>query len=421
MPSIVPEALPASIDHPDMRHAQADLLSLALMDARNHTLHLLAQYEQAGASGLPPVPPHAELELPHWLAGHVAWLAEYWISRNPQHAAGRAGAAGGMRLASIEPMADGWFDPSLADHATRWQLPLPDGAGVRAYLLDTLETTLELLGKAAADDDALHFFRAVLFHEDLRGEQLVTQAQTLGMPLQLALPAGAPVRPPIGVTGGRWMLGSAGRGFAFDLELPAHAVVVPDFEIDAQPVNWAQFVEFVDDGGYDRPELWAPEGWRWLQREAQGEGRRSPRHVTQIGEAGGAVMQAVFGRTTRMAGNQCAMHLCAWEADAWARWAGRRLPTEAEWDMAAQHAARRGFRWGDVREWTATTLRPWDGFAADAWTRGTPWEAAPLFGSARVQRGASFATRARMKHPRLRSFALPSRDDGFFGFRTCTV
>jgi gamma-glutamyl hercynylcysteine S-oxide synthase len=120
-----------------------------------------------------------------------------------------------------------------------------------------------------------------------------------------------------------------------------------------------------------------------------------------------------------MAGSQGVMHVSWWEAEAWARWAGRRLPTEVEWELAAHAGARHGFRWGDVREWTATTLRPWDGFVAEAWTRGTEFEAEPLFGRARVQRGASFAARSRMKHPKARAFALPERDDGFVGFRTC--
>jgi formylglycine-generating enzyme required for sulfatase activity len=115
------------------------------------------------------------------------------------------------------------------------------------------------------------------------------------------------------------------------------------------------------------------------------------------------------------------MHVSWWEADAWARWAGRRLPTEAEWEIAAQQAARRGFRWGEVREWTAGTVRPFAGFHADAWTPHAELDAQPVFGVARVQRGASFATRSRMKHPRARWWALPDRDEGFVGFRSCAV
>ena len=148
---------------------------------------------------------------------------------------------------------------------------------------------------------------------------------------------------------------------------------MPAFEIDAQPVTWSQFAEFVDDGGYDRVGLWRPEGAEWLARQA--EGRRAPRHVEHIGVAhqgmGGAVTQRRFGRTVRLAGQRSAVHVNWWEADAWARWAGRRLATEVEWEIAARASAHHGFRWGDVHEWTANILRPWPGFRPDPWSAGT--------------------------------------------------
>jgi ergothioneine biosynthesis protein EgtB len=418
MPAVSPDAFPASIDSPSMRHAGRELLSLALMDARNHTLHLLARFEQGGFGDGADVPQRPELERPAWLAGHIAWMAEYWIGRNPQRALGPACPSDGVRLASVEPRADTWFNPALAPHGSRWQLQLPGLEAIRAYLLQTLESTLELLDKAI-HEDSLHFFRMALFHEDLRCEQLVNLAQTLALPLKLALPAGFQPREPMLVPAGNWQLGSPPGGFVFDVEKWTHDIAVPEFEIDAQPVTWGQYVEFVDDGGYDRPECWLPAGWEWLQREAGQDGRRGPRYVEQIGSASGAVMQTHFGKAARMSSSQSAMHVSWWEADAWARWAGRRLPTEVEWEMAAHTAARRGFRWGDVREWTASTLRPWPGFAPDAWTLHTDFEAQPQFGRARVQRGASFAARSRMKHPKFRGFALPERDDAFVGFRTC--
>jgi gamma-glutamyl hercynylcysteine S-oxide synthase len=419
MAAIFPPDTGASHDAAAMRRAGRELLSLALMDVRNHTLQLLGVFEQAREQGLA-IPCIEELELPHWLAGHIGWLAEYWIGRNPQRSLGPACPPDAMRLASIDPTADDCFSPVLVPHAARWRVALPSTDNVRAFLLETLESTLELLEKTPDEDDALHFFRAALFHEELRHEQMIEIAQTLGVALPMDMPMGRQPRHPVLMPAGLWMLGATPGRFVFGVEKWAHEVDVPEFEIDALPVTWAQYIEFVDEGGYDREELWHPEGWRWLQRHAAAEGRRGPRHVEQIGSAGGAVRQQLFGRPSRMASSQIAMHVSWWEADAYARWAGRRLPTEVEWEKSAHVGQRRGFRWGDVREWTAGTLRPWPGFVEDSWTVGTDFEAAPHFGSARVQRGASFATPARLVDAKMRRFAAPHRDDGFVGFRTCS-
>lgn len=409
---------PLSIDATEVFAAGGEVLSLALMDARNHTLQLLAQLEEALGPDLdadlgPGRPPLL------WTAGHIAWLAEFWIARNPQRAKGAACSAGAVGLASIDPQADAWFDPRLASPAARATLDLPPLDAVRAYLLDTLETTLELLDKAEDDDASLYFFRMALYHEDLRGEDLVLAAQACGIALPLPLPAAVASAEAVGLPGGAWMLGSEARGFAPGIERGAEPVDLPAYEIDAQAVSWSQFVEFIDDGGYDRSELWSPAGWEWLQVEAAGEGRRGPRHVEQIGVASGAVLQQVFGKRVRMSGTQPAMHVAWWEADAYARWAGRRLPTEAEWDMAAQVASRRGFRWGDVQEWTAGTLRHFGTPAPDPWVAHAECDPQPALGRSRVLRGASFATRARMRRPAARGWAPAGDDHRFTGFRTC--
>jgi iron(II)-dependent oxidoreductase len=411
---------PTAADAPDMRRASRDRLSVALMDARNHTLHALGRLEPAlGPALAMPVEP-SDLPPPLWLAGHVAWLAEYWIARNPQRALGPL-ATRGVRTASVEAGADAWFDPGLLPSAERWSTPLPDLDAVKAYLLHTVETTLELLEHAEDTDQGLYFYRMALFHEDLRREQIAVLAQAAGVSLGLTLPPAVAARAPVVVPATHWTLGWLEAGFALDVERGRATIAVPEFEIDAQAVGWAQFVEFIDDGGYDRQELWQPEGWTWLQAESGREGRRGPRHVEQIGVASGAVLQTMFGKATRMSGSQPVMHVSWWEAEAFARWADRRLPTEAEWEIAALHAARQGFRWGDVREWTAGTLRPWPGFEPAAWAADAELDAQAVFGRARVQRGGSFATRARMKHPKARWWALPERDEGFVGFRTCAV
>ncbi|WP_213955599.1 SUMF1/EgtB/PvdO family nonheme iron enzyme [Variovorax sp. dw_954] len=416
--------LPDSIDSPSMRRAGRELLSLALIDARNHTLHLLSLYEQAMGTATLPVERLDGVLPPIWLAGHVAWFAEWWIGRNTQRAFGIDCPSRPTRLAAIDPQADEWWNPQQGGAEGAWSRDIPDLGQTKAYLLETLESTLELLERAAETDAGLYFYRLALFHEDMRGEQLVVMAQTLGLPIGIEIAPAPPPREPLLVPAARWELGLPAQGFSFAQEQGLHEAEVPEFEIDAQPVTWSQYVEFVDDGGYDRSDLWLPEGLAWLARHAE-EGRRGPRHVEQIGVerhgTGGSVLQHRFGRTVRAAGHQSAVHLSWWEADAWARWAGRRIATEVEWEIAAETASRRGFRWSDVHEWTAGTLRPWSGFRADPWSEGTPFDPVPAFGQARVLRGASLATRARLRSTRSRGFALPARDEGFYGFRTCAI
>jgi formylglycine-generating enzyme required for sulfatase activity len=128
------------------------------------------------------------------------------------------------------------------------------------------------------------------------------------------------------------------------------------------------------------------------------------------------VVQIRFGKPMRVPLAQPAVHLSWFEADAWCRWAGRRLPGEAEWEAAAVLGATQGFRWGEVREWTAGSLRPYPGapaLPAAAQTRDDI--------GGRVQRGASLATRGRLRHERARQGRPPDDDAGFAGFRSCTV
>lgn len=419
-------SIAGQIDSPLIRSGGKELLSLAIMDARNHTLHLFVQYQNALEADNYVVPQGMTVNPPLWELGHIGWFQEWWIARNMQRALGPFCEPEHTRLASIEPNADRWWDSTHVLHSARWQLDLPNANQIRGYLLETLETALDLLEKAEDSDDALYFYRLCLFHEDMHAEALVCMAQTLGLKLDASMlqaftPAPMTLREPMLIPACNWKLGSDTGGFAFDNERPQYSVPVPEFEIDAQPVSWSQYVEFVDDGGYDREELWSLAGWQWLQALSKTEGRRGPRYVEQIGAVSGAVMQMRFGVARRMQGSQPAMHMSWYEADAWCRWAGRRLPFEVEWEVAAHTAAKRGFFWGNVWEWTGTTFKGYlnetDGFKPDPYLDySQPW-----FGTHKVLRGASFATRARMKSPKYRNFYLPERDDVFCGFRSCAI
>ena len=399
------------IESSQMRRAGKELLSLALMDTRNHSLRWMSAIEAALPGFAVSEPQREGLNPPLWSLGHLAWYQEHWISRNVQRQRGTQADPGALRLASIEPQADRLFDPSVVSPSLRWRIELPEPQAIRQYLADTLETTLELLDHAAEDDDALYFFRLALCHEDAQLEAFAELAQTLGFdPGLLPMIGTLASRPPVLFPATRWLLGSPPGGFAFDNERPAHEHSVPEFEIDAQPVTWGQYCEFVEDGGYDEERHWSPEGWAWVQRE----GRRTPRHVDQMRQS---VLMQRFGKMTRVPMSQPAMHVSWYEADAWCRWAERRLPTELEWEVAAHQGASRGVRFGQVWEWTAGSFRPYPGFVPGPDAQYSQ----AAFGSHKVLRGGSFATNERMRNAKHRRFLLPERDDAFSGFRSVSL
>ncbi len=385
-------------------------LAAALRDARARSLALFAAYEAALGPDLR-VPCTPELNLPLWELGHIGWFADWWLARNPQRHLGATAdplaPRSPARQAARGMDADAVYDSSSVPHDARWQLPLPDADAVRADLANSLNDTLALLENAAEDDTGLYFFRLALFHEDMHAEAAVYMAQTLGFdPLSqhpaLAVQARRPTA--LQITATDWTLGRSGRGFAFDNELGAHRVAVEAFEIDAQPLTWAQFLPFVESGSYAQRRFWNAPGWTWrLSQDRQAP--RYLRHTPQGWE------QQVFGRWRALDLSAPASHLTAFEAQAWCNWAERRLPTEAEWEVAAQDP---GFVWGSVWEWTASAFAPFPGFVPHPYRDySQPW-----FDGRPVLKGASSATHPRMRHPQYRNFFTPERNDIVAGFRS---
>ncbi len=411
------ELITAEVHDPvAIRRAGPELLGLALLDARNRLLSWLAAFD-----GQPLPASHDSFDPPAWCVGHAAWFQEWWTARNVQRARGAGADPGGPRLASIDPSADAMFDPRGSTRARRWsvsQQGLPD---LRAYLESTLEATLDLLDKSPPSAEAMHFFRLALQHEDQACEQLAELAQALDLPAGrypgfCAAPQVRVRRDAIWLPAQRVRLGQGGLGdSAADDgwrpvgETGSLELALPEFEIDAQVLCWAQWAEFVEDGGYDRQDCWSEAGWQWQQAQA----RRAPRYVEQQG--GGVVAQA-RGRLQKMPAAGAAMHLAWHEAQAWCGWAGRRLPSQAEWALARHAAGSRGFAWGDALEWVADRAMLWPGH------RAAPGEdlEAPQPGH-RVLRGASFAAGTRLRHPAARRFAAAGDDRGFFGFRSCAL
>lgn len=383
-------------------------LAQALVASRQDTLATFAAFERA----LPAlaVPMLDTLNPPLWELGHIGWFQEHWIARNPQRGRGVRADPEAPRAASGRTGADALYDSSRVPHDTRWQLPLPDADATRDDLSRQLQQTLALLQTGGDGDDALYFFRLALLHEDMHHEAALYMAQGLGLEIAdhrwQPQPLAAP-RASLRFDAGPWPLGHDGPGFAFDNELARHTVPVAACEIDSRVLTWAEFLVFAEAGGYAQPQWWSPEGAAWRSRQSA----PLPRYLRQEGHTW---LQWRHGRWGVLDLALPACHLSAHEAEAWCRWSGRRLPTEAEWERAAVTRPE-AFAWGQVWEWTASPFLPYPGFAAHPYRDYS----APWFGSRPVLRGASFMTQPRMCHPRYRNFFPASRHDVPAGFRSC--
>jgi ergothioneine biosynthesis protein EgtB len=384
-----------------MRGLGRQALRTALLDARQYTNALLDDLDETRWR----VPYLPIINPPLWEYGHVGWFMEHWCLRQ------RAGF--GELAPSLLEGADRWYDSSRVAHATRWSLDLPDRMRTTDYVREVLDRTLDRLQRADESDAGLYFFRLALYHEDMHGEAFAYSRHTLGYPPPASLPLPLPASTESGdveFEGGDFEMGApragADGGFVFDNEKWAHPHPVRRFTISRGLVTNAQFAQFVEAGGYARNEHWSEEGRTWLA----GVRRQHPRDWRRKG-AGWEARH--FDRWSPLQDGAPVVHVTAFEAEAYCDWAGRRLPTEVEWEYAATRAA---IRWGrSLWEWTASPFLPYPGFAADPYSDYS----APWFGTHRSVRGGSIATRERMHHARYRNFYLPDRDDVFVGFRTC--
>ncbi|QYY32490.1 SUMF1/EgtB/PvdO family nonheme iron enzyme [Cupriavidus pinatubonensis] len=398
----------------DARRLPREGLAQALVDARSRTLAWLAVFGQTRKAW--DVPRQYDADPPLWTLGHIAWHAEWWCLRGVRQI-DRGGVP--VPVASDPSRLDGadeWFDPDRIGPDERWEIVLPDVAVVKQYASDVLDGLLRRLALLSDDSDVtLYPFRRALFLEDAQAENLAALLQALGL-----APA-APVAPGPGVSvahagtlhfpGGRFTQGwSDPDGYAQPDELPPQPTYVPAFEMDAALVSNAQFLEFVQDGGYEHPAWWSTAGRQWLMTQE----RSAPRYWSRHPESR-AWMTERFGTLRTLNPDEAVRHVTLYEAQAWCAWAGRRLPVEAEWELAALQ--NRGLQWGSLREWTASPYEPYAGFAASP----SDSELVARFGTHQAVRGTTFVSSSRQRHVRARLALLPEEDVVLVGFRSCSM
>jgi iron(II)-dependent oxidoreductase len=423
---------------PGTASIDAEGLGAWVGDARRRTLESYADLDERALT----VPYLSIINPPTWELGHVGWFQEFWVLRKtlgqePRHA-----------------VADAMWNSAVAAHAERWSLPLPSHRDTIDFLVSVGDRVVRALDRAGTELDATlrYFILLSVFHEDMHNEAFAYTRQTLGLPApaitgafsaDAAAFAAGPCPGDVVVGGGSVRLGAEPEPpptFVFDNEKWAHPVALATFRIARAPVTQAEYAAFVDDGGYRRRELWSDEGWGWRTTE----GVAQPMHWRA---APSGWERRVFDRWVPLAdqAHRPVIHVSAHEAEAYCRWAGRRLPTEAEWEVAARGApideerANLGLRIGDtvdvaafaesdsavgcrqmvgnVWEWTATGFGPYPGFVVDPYAEySQPW-----FEGHRVLRGGCFVTRARLLRPTWRNFYQPHRRDVWAGFRTCAL
>ncbi|MFB7666634.1 ergothioneine biosynthesis protein EgtB [Kitasatospora sp. NPDC056138] len=382
-----------------------------------------------------------------WDLAHIGNQEELWLLRN-------VGGRDPMHP-EIDPLYDAFEHP----RAARPTLPLLPPAEARAYAHEVRGRVLDLLTSSPLEGvpllDRGFAFGMIAQHEQQHDETMLITHQLRPGPAALSAPpppAADPGRRPaeVLVPGGPFTMGTDTEPWSLDNERPAHEVSLPAFRLDTTPVSNAAYQEFIADGGYDDPRWWTPEGWEHRWRA----GLEAPLFWQR---EGGRWLRRRFGVTEPVPGDEPVLHVCWYEADAYARWAGRRLPTEAEWEKAARHDPATGrsrrYPWGDaeptadranlgqrhlqpapvgsypagesphgarqligdVWEWTASDFLPYPGFRAWPYKEYSDVFFGPEY---KVLRGGSFAVAPVACRGTFRNWDYPIRRQIFSGFRT---
>ncbi|OZC88110.1 ergothioneine biosynthesis protein EgtB [Rhodococcus sp. 06-156-3C] len=381
-----------------------------------------------------------------WDLAHIGNQEELWLVRD----------VGGRE--PVRSDIDELYDAFKHSRSSRPSLPLLTPDEARAYVGSVRDKVWDVLSASPLDGRRLErdgfAFGMVAQHEQQHDETMLATHQLRTGPAVLHAPpppaAQISAAGEVIVDGGVFTMGTTLDPWALDNERPAHSTYVATFALDVAPVTNRQYEEFIADGGYSRPELWSERGW--AHRTA--EGLVSPQFWER--DADGSWWRRAFGVTAPIKPDQPVVHVCFFEAEAYARWAGKRLPTEAEWEKAARFdpatATVRKYPWGDaeptevhanlgqrhlepadvgaypagasplgvqqlmgdVWEWTSSDFEPYPGFEPFPYAE---YSEVFLRGDYKVLRGGSFGTDEVACRGTFRNWDHPIRRQIFAGFR----
>lgn len=449
-------------------------LIATLREFRARTLALVSDLSDEQMIG----PRIAIVNPPLWEIGHVAWTQEFWVLRH---------------LRNEKPLlenGDRLYNSTDVAHDTRWELLLPARASTLAYMNEVLERCVARIDSAKElSGDEFYFYWLTTFHEGMHAEALAYTRQTLGYSAPasaigaIAADFGGGAHPgDVEIPGGKFLIGATKDfPFVFDNEKWAHQVDIKPFRIARAPVTTGEFLEFVEADGYRERRFWSDEGWQWVESGGSPQLEKSfakffnntlnePMELGAFNErlnhpvywkreANGRWLQRIYDQYVALNENLPIVHVSWYEAEAYCNWAGRRLPSEAEWEVAASvepkagSPERRNFPWGNaaptskhanldwqksgvvevgayaagdsafgcrqmignIWEWTADDFQPYPGFTIDPYKEySKPW-----FGTHKVLRGGCWATSSLLIRNTWRNFYTPDRRDVWAGFRTC--
>ncbi|HEY6318912.1 MAG TPA: ergothioneine biosynthesis protein EgtB [Acidimicrobiia bacterium] len=381
-----------------------------------------------------------------WDLAHIGHYEELWLLRQLHGAA------------PTDERYDDLYDAFRHPRRERAGLPILDPDGARAYVADVRARVLDTMERGAPDAELARdafVYGMVVQHEHQHQETMLATIGLMDRPYPVPGNGArrrfgdASTSREVRLPGARVVIGTDDEPWAYDNERPAHLVDVAPFRIDVTPVTNAAYRAFVEAGGYDDPRHWSPAGWSW-RHEA---GLEHPDGWQREGDGSWSVRR--FGHRLDLVADEPVEHVCWYEAEAFATWAGKRLPTEAEWEYAASwtpDGVKRRYPWGDddptvgrarlgrehwapsavdahpagasphgvlamvgdVWEWTSSTFHGYPGF------RSFPYReySEVFFGDEyRVLRGGSWATHPSACRTTFRNWDFPVRRQIFCGFR----